>query len=171
MLFEAAPMLAPYYGSGSGETCTSTEAPLPTVTTKARHSLVMPVTHGADPGRVRDPETDPLPTITAAPRGELAFIAAAFGERPTQAPRVHSIEEPTPTICAEGRIPLVQADAQRFDILFRMLEPHELAAAMSFDDGDFKYEFAGNKTQKTKQIGNAVPVRTAAALVGAIMEE
>lgn len=51
----------------------------------------------------------------------------------------------------------------------RMLEPHELAAAMGFDAGEVAYEFAGTKTDKIRQIGNAVPVRLAAALVGALM--
>jgi DNA (cytosine-5)-methyltransferase 1 len=196
-------LIAPYYGSGSGETCGSTETPLPTVTTKARFglvvpvtnstggpgpraiddplptmttakggefALVMPVTHGGDKGRVRSPD-DPLPTITAAPRGELAFIAAAFGERPGQAPRVHSIDDPAPTICAAGRVQLVEGAAgeRRYDIRFRMLDPKELARAMGFSEGEIEYEFVGTKTEITKQIGNAVPVNTACALVTAIM--
>jgi DNA (cytosine-5)-methyltransferase 1 len=40
---------------------------------------------------------------------------------------------------------------------------------MSFSDEEFVYEFVGNDTEITRQIGNAVPVRTAAALVGAIL--
>ena len=39
-------LIAPYYGSGSGEACSSIDKPLPTVTTRARFGLVMPVTHG-----------------------------------------------------------------------------------------------------------------------------
>jgi hypothetical protein len=74
-------LIAPYYGSGSGGTCSSTDKPLPTVTTKARFGLVMPVTHGKGGNRVRDLE-EPLPTVTAAHRGELACIVAAWGERP-----------------------------------------------------------------------------------------
>jgi DNA (cytosine-5)-methyltransferase 1 len=58
-----------------------------------------------------------------------------------------------------------------YDILFRMLEPHELAAAMGFTTEDARYEFAGTKTEKIKQIGNAVPVGTATALVKAIMAD
>jgi DNA (cytosine-5)-methyltransferase 1 len=53
------------------------------------------------------------------------------------------------------------------DILFRMLQPHELAAAMSFPR---EYKFAGNREAKVKQIGNAVPVNTATALCSAILE-
>jgi DNA (cytosine-5)-methyltransferase 1 len=47
------------------------------------------------------------------------------------------------------------------DIRMRMLQPHELAAAQGFPVG---YKFAGNKGQVVKQIGNAVPRRTARAL-------
>nr|WP_197535383.1 hypothetical protein [Bradyrhizobium sp. ORS 278] len=78
----------------------------------------MPVTHADGSNRARD-VADPLPTLTTANRGELAFITAAFGEREGQDPRVHDIGEPSPTICATGRVNLVQATPQ-FDILFRM---------------------------------------------------
>ena len=191
-------LIAPYYGSGSGDTAQSIADPLPTATAKARFGLVVPVTNsggGPGPRSIAEPlptlttakggefamvmpvthhGTDdrakdlgqPLPTVTGANRGELAFIAASFGERDGQKPRVHSLGAPTPTICAEGRINLVApaSDGETYDILFRMLEPHELAAAMGFDD----YRFAGNKTEITKQIGNAVSRRQAQALVGAL---
>lgn len=52
------------------------------------------------------------------------------------------------------------------DIRFRMLQPHELAAAMSFPK---TYVFTGNREQKVKQIGNAVPVGLAQALCSAIL--
>jgi DNA (cytosine-5)-methyltransferase 1 len=160
-------LIAPYYGSGSGETCTSTDDPLPTATAKARFGMVTPITHadgGAD--RSRDVDADPLHTITTAHRGEIAFITASFGEREGQAPRVHDIANPTPTIPAKGRINLAEP-GEGYDILFRMLEPHELAAAMSLDD----YEFAGTKTEKVKQIGNAVPRRLSKALCGAALSD
>lgn len=152
-------LVSPYYGQSQAR---PTHRPLPTVTTRDRFALVTPVTHGGGIGRARGLE-DPLPTVTAAHRGELAFVVAAFGERQGQAPRVNSIDSPAPSICAKGRVPLVQG--ARYDVLFRMLQPHELAAAMGFDD----YKFAGNKTEITKQIGNAVSVRTASALVGALL--
>jgi len=37
------PMLAPYYGSGSGETCQSISQPVPTIPTKDRFALVDPL--------------------------------------------------------------------------------------------------------------------------------
>lgn len=161
-------LIAPYYGGGSGLTASSACAPLPTVTTKDRFGLVMPVTHDDTSARARS-LADPLPTVTGARRGDLAFIAAAFGERPGQAPRVHDVAEPAPTICAEGRVQLVEGRAEPlYDILFRMLTPRELARAMGFSDAESEYEFAGNKTEITRQIGNAVSVEQAEALVGAI---
>ncbi|WGD31226.1 DNA cytosine methyltransferase [Ancylobacter sp. WKF20] len=198
-------LISPYYGSGSGETCTGAEEPLPTVTAKGRFGLVvpvtqsgggatardvaqpiptlttakggefavvMPVTHQDGSDRVRD-TSEPLPTITGANRGELAFIAAQFGEREGQAPRVHDIDDPAPTLCASGRVNLVsgEVDGRQYDILFRMLEPHELAAAMGFNTEDQAYEFAGTKTEQIKQIGNAVSVAKMKACVGAIMAD
>ncbi|MFG1417194.1 DNA cytosine methyltransferase [Xanthobacter sp. V0B-10] len=195
-------LISPYYGSGSGETCASADDPLPTVTSKGRFgmvvpvtqsgggagardvadpiptlttakggefAIVMPVTHHDGSDRVRD-AGEPLPTVTGANRGELAFVAAQFGERNGQAPRVHDIADPAPTICATGRVNLVEATEQ-FDILFRMLEPHELAAAMGFIGEDATYEFAGTKTEQIKQIGNAVSVAKMKACVGAIMAD
>jgi len=57
-------------------------------------------------------------------------------------------------------------NGRRLDIRFRMLKKHELAAAMSFPDG---YEFAGNEGDAVKQIGNAVAVKTAKALLKTIL--
>jgi DNA (cytosine-5)-methyltransferase 1 len=150
-------LIAPYYGSGSGETCSSTDEPLPAATAKARFGMVVPITHSDGGNRARDVNVDGLPTITGANRGELAFITAQHGERQGQAPRVHSVDDPAPTVAATGHIDLVEG-APQFDILFRMLEPHELAAAMGFNSDDEAYDFAGTKTEKIKQIGNAVSV-------------
>lgn len=162
-------LIAPYYGSGSGETCQSAEAPLPSATSKARFGMVVPVTHAGE-HRARDVNEEPIPTITTANRGELAFITAQHGERPGQAPRVHDIGQPTPTIAASGHVDLIEA-TESYDILFRMLEPHELAAAMGFTSKDQAYEFAGTKTDKIKQIGNAVSVAKMRACARAIMAD
>jgi len=163
-------LISPYYGSGSGETCVSAEEPLPTVTSKGRFGIVVPITHADGSNRARDVESDPLPTLTTANRGELAFITAQHGERRGQAPRVHDIGRPAPTIAASGHVDLVEG-TDHYDILFRMLEPHELAAAMGFNTEDQVYEFAGTKTEMVKQIGNAVSVEMMEAEVTAIMAD
>ena len=195
-------LISPYYGSGSGDTCTTADAPLPTATAKARFGVVVPVTNRSGGPLARDIEeplptmttakggefavvmpvthhdgsdrvrgvADPLPTVTGAHRGELAFITAQHGERAGQAPRVHSVANPAPTIAATGHVDLVEG-VNGYDILFRMLEPHELAAAMGFSSDEQAYEFAGTKTDQIKQIGNAVSVSKMKACVGAIMAD
>jgi DNA (cytosine-5)-methyltransferase 1 len=165
-------MVVPVTNSQGGPQPRSVEDPIPTITTAkgGEFAIVMPVTHAGGIDRALDPNSSPLPTVTGANRGELAFIAAQFGERDGQAPRVHDIDQPTPAVTATGHINLVEATPQ-YDILFRMLEPHELAAAMGFNTEDEAYEFAGTKTEKIKQIGNAVSVRMMQAEVKAIMAD
>lgn len=158
-------LVAPYYGSGSGRTCKSSDEPLPTVTPKCRFGLVVPATNSNGGARAREIES-PVPTITTERCGGFGLITAAFGEREGQAPRVHSLERPVPTICAEGRIQLATAQDLDDDLLYRMFLTHELAAAMSFPAG---YFFHRTKTKSTRMIGNAVAVRNAMALFMSVL--
>lgn len=119
------------------------------------------------------------------------FIVPRYGEREGQRPRTHDVADPMPTVpgsCQHGVVEpfVVQYNAQSrprlvqeplgtqttrdkfglvepaaLDIHFRMLQPHELAAAMSFPEG---YKFAGNKSETVRQIGNAWAVRCGQAL-------
>jgi site-specific DNA-cytosine methylase len=68
------------------------------------------------------------------------------------------------------RLVIIDDALYQLDIRFRMLTNRELARAMSFDDEEAQYEFVGTVSEVTKQIGNAVPVRTATALVRAILQ-
>ncbi len=163
-------LISPYYGSGSGETCNSVDDALPTITSKGRFGMVVPVTNSNGVAQARNIDVDPVPTMTTAKGGEFAFIAAQFGEREGQAPRVHDLSQPLPVGPTLGQGVLVEP-APQYDILFRMLEPHELAAAMGFNNEEMTYEFAGTKTEKIKQIGNAVSVAKMKACVGAIMAD
>ena len=145
-----------------------TDQPIPTLTTKADMCLATP---------------------TAKP-----YIVPNFGERKGQEPRVHDVDEPVPAVTSRGagslvspaliepilkqlndahvdprRIIFVDGHPYLLDIRFRMLQNPELARAMGFDDEETQYEFVGNVSEVTKQIGNAVPVHLAAALVAAIL--
>ena len=145
-----------------------TDQPIPTLTTKADMCLATP---------------------TAKP-----YIVPNFGERKGQEPRVHDVDEPVPAVTSRGagslvspaliepilkqlndahvdprRIIFVDGHPYLLDIRFRMLQNPELARAMGFDDEETTYEFVGNVSEVTKQIGNAVPVHLAAALVAAIL--
>ena len=174
---EGTALISPYYGSGSGKTCKPVTEPLDTVTVQDRFGLLVPVTN-SNGGPVARAMGAPFPTLTTSKGGHLAFITASFGERDGQLPRIHDLEMSMPTIPAQGSVGMAEAgltpdattdSVPQYDILFRMLHWRELARAMSFSDADSDYEFAGTKTEITKQIGNAVPVRTARALVSAAL--
>jgi DNA (cytosine-5)-methyltransferase 1 len=144
------------------------DEPLPTITAGEFHTrLVQPfLIHTTHHGSHRFHSLQkPAPTITGAHRGELALVE----------PRLMQMLEPE----SDGETePVLDADCCRLvgmgtnrtiaklDILFRMLQPHELAAGMSFPPD---YEFTGTKEDKVRMIGNSVPVETAAAMAGSLL--
>ncbi|MEI6315643.1 MAG: DNA cytosine methyltransferase [Syntrophus sp. (in: bacteria)] len=146
-----------------GDRAHDIDKPVPTITCAHRGemALIEPfLTIMKGQSKTRDIDS-PVPTITTNPHLYLCepFITKYYGTA-----GVASINEPLDTITTRDRFGLVEplVDGEYvMDIRFRMLQPHELAAAMSFDP---EYQFSGNKTDKIKQIGNAVPVRTATAL-------
>ena len=118
------------------------------------------------------------------------YIVPNFGEAEGQEPRTHDIEDPLPAVTSRGagnlvtptlqeamlehleqsgidprRMVFVDGQPYLLDIRFRMLQNPELARAMGFEDEETRYEFVGTVADVTKQIGNAVPVNLAAALV------
>ena len=154
---------------GNGGYCRKVDQPLPTLTTKADLNIIMP---------------DAKP-----------YIVPNFGEAHGQEPRVHDIDSPVPTVTSRGagslvsptfqdlmkqhleyadidplRVVFVDGQPYLLDIRFRMLQNPELAKAMGFEDEETSYEFAGTVAEVTKQIGNAVPVNMAAALVRAALD-
>ncbi|NED08994.1 DNA cytosine methyltransferase [Streptomyces sp. SID6648] len=53
------------------------------------------------------------------------------------------------------------------DVRFRMLEPHEIGAAMAFPD---TYIVTGSKRDKVRKYGNAVTPPVAEVIVSALVE-
>lgn len=138
----------------------SINQPLPTQTTKFHQYLCQPfVLPQQSCGAPRSVE-QPLPTIATA--GAISLVEP-FLTKYNGTGGAQSVNEPLDTITTKDRFDLVAVDGQKaqIDIRFRMLQPHELARAMSFDDD---YVFEGTREQKVKQIGNAVPVNLARAL-------
>lgn len=105
----AEPLVAPYYGGGSGLTASSTEEPLPTVTTKARFGLAEPVvvstSNSSSPGVPRSVE-DPLRTITTAKGGDMAVASPIIMRGNVGTGRegdMRTADRPLPTItCSES---------------------------------------------------------------------
>lgn len=105
----------------------------------------------------------PLPTVVT--KQEHCIVTPLLVEYYGNG-KAHSVEEPLPTVTTKDRFGLIVPG--EIDIDFRMLQPHELAAATGFPKG---YKFAGNKSEVVKQIGNAVPPGFANALLSAYLEE
>ncbi len=167
----AQPIVARISQTGrSGDYSRPLDSPLPTMTTKGDLTLTVPVAQ--------------------------SYIVPNFGEASGQEPRVHDVSDPLPKVTSRGagnlvtptiaediareaveagidprRIVFVDGQPHLLDIRFRMLENAELARAMGFDDEESQYEFVGNISEVTKQIGNAVPVHLAAALVRATLSD
>ena len=177
----AQPFILPHQHGASGENnVRSVEEPLPTITgTSSDMFLAQPFLvhyHGSHKGRqdgdgrVSSVE-EPLCTLDTSNRFGIAqpFITKYYGT----GEGAQSVDAPLDTITGKDRFGLVCPEIGEaggelavVDIRFRMLQPHELAAAMSFPEG---YTFAGKRDDQVKQIGNAVAVRLATALCRAML--
>jgi DNA (cytosine-5)-methyltransferase 1 len=148
--------------------------PLPTVDTQNRHGLVAPfmvdVNHGGEDGRGQSVEK-PIGALSTKNGKSLVlpFITQYFGTG-----HADGIDEPLSTVTCKHRHGLAMAQLVQtmqelsiVDVGFRMLEPHELAAAQGFPKG---YEIYGTKAEQVKQIGNSVHTAVARALCQAIGE-
>ena len=141
----------------------SINEPLATVVTKEEACLIEPLfipQHSC--GEVR-PTSGPLSTI--ATKGAIGLVEPLIMEYYGQGV-CHPVSQPIPPLTTRDRFALITPENVR--IGFRMLKPHELAAAQSFPKG---YIFAGNREEIVKQIGNAVCPRLAEALTTDYMQE
>lgn len=167
------PFIVDFYGERPGQSprTRSVDQPLGTVTCQNRLGLaqpfIIPVNHGKDE-RSHDIEK-PMPTITSVDAWALiqSYLVKYNGTG-----QALPLDAPLDTVTAKDRFGLVEPSVSQegsrylLDIRFRMLQPHELAAAMSFPK---TYVFTGNREQRVKQIGNAVPIKLAQALCTAIL--
>lgn len=163
------PFLVPFFGEREGQEPRTRDVnePAPTVTTHGRMGVCEPYIvnmKGQSNARSID---EPTFTQTKKPHQYLAepYIVKFYGNEKG----AESINDPLDTVTSKDRFGLcIPSIGAVLDIRFRMLQPHELAAAMSFPKN---YEFTGNREQKVKQIGNAVPLETAKALCRVILSD
>lgn len=140
--------------------------PLVTITGKNFLALLEPYLIKYFTGSDAASVGQPLPTVTA--NYEHLGIAEPYLVAFRNNQDSQSIYEPLETLTTHDSYALVIPQLGiALDILFRMLQPHELAAAMSFPKS---YSFAGNRADQVKQIGNAVPCATAKAELKVMLE-
>lgn len=163
------PLMVKYFGTGI---CHPVDEPLSTVTTKDRVGLVNPVItpfmvqwdQTGGNGKYTRSVDQPVPTIvTKQNTGLVESMAVGLVE-----PILEHIESGD---VDPRRLILIDNEPYLLDIRFRMLHNDELARAMGFMDEDIEYKFTGTVADVTKQIGNAVAVNTARALVKVILED
>lgn len=168
------PLIVPFDQRGGGDDLARPVSdPLGTITTKARHGVaeafIVPYFGERDGQSPRVHSVDaPLPAPTS--HGAGAVVEPYLVEYYSNGSGLtgHSINQPVPTITARDRIGLVRpvVNGRTLDIRFRMLQPHELSAAMGFDSG---YAFTGTKQEIVRQIGNAVAVHMSRALCRSLL--
>ncbi|MGE0131902.1 MAG: DNA cytosine methyltransferase [Blastocatellales bacterium] len=165
------PYIIPVNHGKSDTRSHSVDAPMPAITTVDAWAVIEPfivaMEHG---GSVRSINA-PLNTITTAKGGAHAVVQPYLVKYNGTAD-AESVDDPLDTVTAKDRFGLVEPHLHPgerlalLDIRFRMLQPRELASAMGFPK---TYHFTGNREQKVKQIGNAVPVGLAQALCAAAL--
>lgn len=167
------PFLVPFYGERRGQEprTHAVSEPVPTIPASGdgKFGLVEPFVveyhseRKGEPPRVRS-VNDPLPTATTENRfGLVEPFTLPHNSNGAQLAR--PVTEPVATITTRDRFGLVIPEGM--DIRFRMLQPHELAAAMGFPAD---YRFVGTKGDTIRMIGNAWSCRIATALCAAILE-
>lgn len=160
------PFLVSTAHSGTGDRAKSIEQPLGTICgNRGDDALIEPHLLPQHSCGALRPVSQPAPTIATS--GAIALIEpflTKFYGTGASAP----VSQPLDTITTKDRFALVTPTVVLADgttatirLRWRMLQPHELAAGMSFPKD---YRFTGTKTDAVKQIGNAVPPQLAAAL-------
>lgn len=144
---------------------------LPTVTTGGQAGLVAPVLAYMNHGGKQVANVDePLRTVVSGGNHAM-LVAALMLEYYGNSKKPRRADEPLGAVTCLDRHGLVSVliDGQSYvivDILFRMLQPMELARAMGFRDD---FDWPRTKRETVKLIGNAVSPPVARALVGAAL--
>jgi DNA (cytosine-5)-methyltransferase 1 len=143
-------------------------APAPTVAAAGNHHalVVRHMTARGDQGQMSAPVTEPIGTVLASSRQSLVrwdHLLVPYYGTGTARP----VDQPAGTMTTRDRNALVSVDVLVDDCTFRMLEPHEIQAAMAFAPA---YVVLGNKRERVRQLGNAVTPPAARDLIAAVAE-
>lgn len=181
------PFLVQLFG---GRTAVSVDNPVPTITAQFEHyAAAQPFLVKFNNNQDGRDINEPVDTITTKEKigiGQpflLQFLAEHNGQEPIAIDAQKPYWKITPQV-KDGLVDpfLVKVEDSRGKVVYgllllelgailiinyRMLETSELARAMSFPPD---YVFAGKREDVVRQIGNAVPCKTARALVRSVLE-
>ncbi len=145
---------------GGGSVARPVADPLATVTASGNHHGLVTSYYGKGGTR---PASEPVPTCTTVETH--ALITPSGG---TWREKATSTAEPIPTRTTRETDGIAMGPAIDInDVLFRMLEPREIARAMDFPAD---YRILGNRREQVRQSGNAVTPPAARDLVGVVAE-
>ncbi|MFI6793633.1 DNA cytosine methyltransferase [Nonomuraea sp. NPDC050383] len=161
---------------GGGSDARSVSEALATVTASGNHhGLCVPPgfvmrnnTPRGGAGHLCTPFDEPLRALTTAGHQSVvtweSLLVPYYGKG-----NARPAGEPIGTLSTRDRYAVVNglADLDLDDVLFRMLEPHEIGRAMAFGQD---YVVLGNKREKVRQYGNAVTPPVAEIIVSALVE-
>ena len=145
-------LLVPLEGR-DGKMAGSVDSPMRTQTTRNETGLLVPYYSASETAK---PTTYPVGTLTTVDRYALVTL------RGTNAPK--RVTDPLDTVTASGNHHGL-VDVSEDDVMacrFRMLEPHEIAAGMSFPT---TYRWKGTKREQVRLAGNAVTPPAARDLI------
>jgi DNA (cytosine-5)-methyltransferase 1 len=168
------PLLVPCDGREGKHARTAYE-PLVTQTTRAEAGLawlpfITEIRGGSSDARST---ADPLATVCASgnhhglvtPPGQQSWDSLLVPYYGNGAAR--TVREPVGALTTRDRYALVTNEIRIEDVLFRMLQPSEIQAAMAFAE---EYIVLGSKRDQVRQLGNAVTPPAAEILICALAE-
>jgi DNA (cytosine-5)-methyltransferase 1 len=139
--------------------------PHPTVcASDDRNSLIVPMRRN---GHARSVES-PVPTVTAGGCHHGLLMRNNRGGAEMVTPTSEPARTMTTTVTTRDRCALIDPDEIVDDCGFRMLEPHEIAAAMAFPDGYIPDDLT--KKDRVRLAGNAVTPPVMAWIVGRVLQ-
>ena len=126
------------------------------------HGLLMRNNSSAgNGGEMVTPTSQPARTMTTT--GHQSLLMPYYGQ---SIPR--PVDRPMPTVTTKDRCAVIDPDTVVDDCGFRMLEPHEIAAAMAFPEGYIPDTLT--KKDRVKLAGNAVTPPVSTWICGRVLQ-
>ncbi|MCX4707172.1 DNA cytosine methyltransferase [Streptomyces sp. NBC_01373] len=166
------PLLVPTEGR-DGKVATSAEAPMRTQTARNETGLAIPPfqisLRGGGAKKTAYSVDEPVNTVSASGNHHGLVTGQRLLIPYYSTGTARTVEEPVGTVTTRDRWSLaeVEENVDLGDVRFRMLEPHEIQAAMAFPDA---YIVTGSKRDKVRKLGNAVTSPVAEVIVSALVE-